>query len=229
MVGNMLINHLFYADDLCIFSPSSKGLQILLNTCFDCGLEWDIRFNEKKCKIMVFKSNKFRNIPVPRFFIGGKKLDECTSYKYLGHFITNDRKDHVDISRQCKYIYAKGNTLIRNFGKCSDFVKVTLFKAFCTSLYTAQLWCDYTQSALNKLKVAYHSILKQMLNYPRYMSNSMVFVHHGAPTFQELVRKYVYSFRNRMSFSSNEIIMTIMNSGLTLKSRLMKHWEKILY
>ena len=61
------------------------------------------------------------------------------------------------------------------------------------------------------------------------MSNSMVFVHHGAPTFQELVRKYVYSFRNRMSFSSNEIIMTIMNSGLTLTSRLMKHWEKILY
>ena len=72
MVGNMLINHLFYADDLCIFSPSSNGLQILLNTCFDYGLGWDIRFNEKKCEIMVFKSNKFRNVPVPRFFIGGK-------------------------------------------------------------------------------------------------------------------------------------------------------------
>ena len=33
MVGNILVNHLMYAEDLAIFSPSSTGLQEMLNIC----------------------------------------------------------------------------------------------------------------------------------------------------------------------------------------------------
>ena len=61
-VKDVIINHLFYADDLCIFSPSSKGLQILLDICHKCASELDIMFNKSKCKIMVFKGTNDRNI-----------------------------------------------------------------------------------------------------------------------------------------------------------------------
>ena len=78
-VKSILINHLFYADDLCIFCPSSRGLQKLLNICFDCGSELNIVFNETKCKIMVFKAHTFRKcyVPVPDFYLGSHKLKEC--------------------------------------------------------------------------------------------------------------------------------------------------------
>ena len=32
-VGSSLLNHLMFADDLCVFSPSVKGLQKLVNVC----------------------------------------------------------------------------------------------------------------------------------------------------------------------------------------------------
>ncbi len=38
MIGNTLVNHIMYADDLVVFSPSSAGLQQLLNLCSDYGL-----------------------------------------------------------------------------------------------------------------------------------------------------------------------------------------------
>ena len=35
-VGNMVVSHLMFADDICVFSPSINGLQCLLNMCGDC-------------------------------------------------------------------------------------------------------------------------------------------------------------------------------------------------
>ena len=42
MVGNQLINHLMYADDLIIMSPYSAGLQQLLRVRTKFGLEFEV-------------------------------------------------------------------------------------------------------------------------------------------------------------------------------------------
>ena len=63
--------------------------------------------------------------------MGSVSLDKSTSYKYFGHFITNDLKDNMDIMRQCRSIYAKGNSLIRTFYQCSVEVKAMLFSMIC--------------------------------------------------------------------------------------------------
>ena len=48
LIGNILINHLMYADDLAILSPSSAGFQQLLNICSDYGMKYDVQYNAKK-------------------------------------------------------------------------------------------------------------------------------------------------------------------------------------
>ncbi len=52
MIGNTLVNHIMYADDLVVFSPSSAGLQQLLTLCSDYGLEHDILYNPDKSVVM---------------------------------------------------------------------------------------------------------------------------------------------------------------------------------
>ena len=39
VVGSILVNHLMYADDLVIVSPSSTGLQSLLQICSNYGVD----------------------------------------------------------------------------------------------------------------------------------------------------------------------------------------------
>ena len=44
-VGGVMINHLMYADDMVIISPSAKGLQRLVDICAVYGQIHDILFN----------------------------------------------------------------------------------------------------------------------------------------------------------------------------------------
>ena len=55
---------------------------------------------------------------------------------------------------------------------CSDHVKCrpTLFRSFCTSLYTCQLWCIYKSEIIRKLYVAYNNVFRLLCNEPRYCS-----------------------------------------------------------
>ncbi len=64
-VGDLLINHLMYADDLIIFSPCSAGLQQLLRICTQYGADFDIKYNAKKSKIMIVRSREDRQSTFP--------------------------------------------------------------------------------------------------------------------------------------------------------------------
>ena len=58
--GGKFVNHVIYADDLCVISLSSSGLPSFLNICTDYCQLHDITFNAKKSVCMFFRhsSNK---------------------------------------------------------------------------------------------------------------------------------------------------------------------------
>ena len=132
-MGTELINNLMYADDLVILAPSHVGLSMLFGLWFRT-LEHDIKFYSAKSNIMIFCCKKFKDIHVPRFEFNNNILPRVNQCKYLGHVITDDLKDDNDIARPYKRMYAQGNALIRKLYMCSDHVKCTLFRSFCTSL-----------------------------------------------------------------------------------------------
>ena len=47
-LNGVRFNHLMYADDLVIFSPTNSGLQTLVNICAEYGSRHDISFNPLK-------------------------------------------------------------------------------------------------------------------------------------------------------------------------------------
>ena len=59
-VGNMVVNHLMFADDICVFSPSISGLQCLLNICGDYAAEHEIIFNRNKTIGVLFCPKKYK-------------------------------------------------------------------------------------------------------------------------------------------------------------------------
>ena len=55
-MGGRMINHLMYAGDVVILSPSAKGLQRLINICAAYGDSNDIKFNHAKTVRMYLPS-----------------------------------------------------------------------------------------------------------------------------------------------------------------------------
>ena len=182
MVGNQLINHLMYADDLISMSPYSAGLQQLLRVYTKYGLQFDIKFNPKKSVIMTARTKEDQKLKFPYFYLSEQELDIVTKVKYLGHTIRNDLNDDDDIQCQC-YKYAQTNMLARKFHMCTE-VKTALFK------------------------VEYNA-LRIMLKYPRWESSSKMFVNCNVPTFQALLRNFIYTFMCRLIESRNGIIMCL--------------------
>jgi hypothetical protein len=147
-IGHKVVNHLMYADDLVLFASSATGLQILINECQVYGSTHDIKYNSTKSAVMVIKNKYLKGVSNPNFYLDNELVKNVDHIRYLGHVISANTKDDMDIMRQCRSLYIQCNVLVRKFHMCSDRVKKTLFTASCYPLYTTQLWRHYSTSVL---------------------------------------------------------------------------------
>ena len=129
-IGRKIVNHLSYADDLCLICLSSAGMQKLLNVCSKYATEHSLSYNANKSYSLCFKATTL-------------KFD-------LGITISVKNCD-LDLKRQMRKCYANGNMLLRKFVKCSPDVKCYLFKTYCCNLYCAPFWYDSTKAAMKNL------------------------------------------------------------------------------
>ena len=66
-------------------------------------------------------------------------------------------------------------------------------------MYTAFLWCDFTQRKYRQLEVAYNNVFRRFLGYDKYCSASSMFVENRTDGFDARIRKLVYGFRERLA------------------------------
>ena len=55
-IGGQLLNHLCYADDMCLISISSSGMQQLLNVCDSFTIEHSLLYNGTKSYSLVLSA-----------------------------------------------------------------------------------------------------------------------------------------------------------------------------
>ena len=87
-------------------------------------------------------------------------------------------------------------------------------------MYCSSMWFDSTVTAMRKLKIAYNNGLRRILNLPKYNSASEMFVNLNIPSFDELLRKFVYSFKSRIQDSCNSLANGIVKSSVPLFSKI---------
>ena len=174
----------------------------------------------KKCIQLLFLVQKFKS---------GKVLNVKSSHKYLGVFIHDGLKDDTDINRELRGIYARGNVLIKIFILCTESVKMKLFKSYCNSFYSSQLWCNFNQSSIKKLHVAYNNVFHKLMRLETGVSISAEFVKSSVDGFRAVIRKLIHNFRCRVLNSNNILVQCISNSVYFLSSKLNSHWTKELF
>ena len=228
-INGKTINHLMYADDTCILAPCPSALRKLLNICTVYAASNDILFNETKTKCMCFKPKCFRNLCIPKISFKGEDLDFVDHHKYLGIIISDDLTDLRDIKRYTKGLYGRGNMLVQLFKNCSDVVKNFLFRTYCSSIYGCMLWCSFNAADIKKARVAYNDIYRSLHGIKRGESISQIYVYNNIDSFNVLMRKYVYAFRERLLKSCNSMIYACVNNMFFINSPLSLKWRELLY
>ena len=133
-IDNVCVNHVMYADDICLMAQSHAALQKLINICYDFSIQNNLSFNSTKSFCMVFKPRLY-NLLCPTFYMNTEILDYAANIKYLGFTFSSDKKDDNDMLRQMRVFYTKANRLLRLFHCCSTDVKLALFLSYCACFY----------------------------------------------------------------------------------------------
>lgn len=82
-----------------------------------------------------------------------------------------------------------------------------LFRAFCSSLYTAHLWMSYKKASYKKLIVAYNDALRLLLEKPRWTSATELFVSSRIGTLHAELRNLMFKRMCRLNVSENLIVL----------------------
>ena len=99
-IGGHLINHLCYADDLCLISLSSAGIQSLLDICNSYAIEHVLTYNSNKSYSLCFKP-KHLKFARPCFYLNRLEIPRVDQCKYLGIMICTKNCD-IDLKRQMR-------------------------------------------------------------------------------------------------------------------------------
>ena len=87
-------------------------------------------FNTKKSVCMFVKSKKFKDLVPPEFLLDDNVLKYLLKDKYFGFIMSNDCKSDLDMKRQMRSIYGRGNIIISSFKHCTVPVKTQLLKLY---------------------------------------------------------------------------------------------------
>lgn len=197
---------------MVLLSASICGLRRLIATCEDYAATHGLVYNIKKSQYMVFEAGGARCPDyVPPICLNSVPLDRVDQFKYLGHIVTADLRDHADLERERRALSKRANMLARRFARCSDGVKITLFRAYCTSMYTCSLWANYSQKSYSTLRVQFNNAFRAVLGLPRYCSASGMFAWARTDCFHATMRKRCASLVRRVRASSNTVLSMIAN------------------
>ena len=104
-IVEVLLNHLMFADDICVFCPSVRGLQSILDVCQAYARSHEIIFNCSKTVCITSKAKTAKRTVIQLLTLSVLTVKSVSHYKYLGIALDIDFSDDKDIQRQVQYQY----------------------------------------------------------------------------------------------------------------------------
>jgi len=106
-IGEALLNHLMFADDLCVFCPRVRWLQRILDVCQAYAQSHGIIFSCNKTVCMTFQVKRAKSKATPVLKLGGQYVKSVDQYKYQGILLDTELSDDKDIHRQLRYQFVQ--------------------------------------------------------------------------------------------------------------------------
>ena len=159
----------------------------------------------------------------------GDQVKQVDSVKYLGHFLTCELSDDIDIRRQCRVLNVRGNILSRKVHMCSVPVKLLSSLIRTVRHYIHHICGGIIRKCLSLNCTLHIIILKRNIGLSKYESTSATCAYTNTQCCQSTIRNRIFKFVCRLNKSDNALIKAVLASSVMYSSRIRSHWRRLLY
>ena len=133
-VMGLFLACLFFADDLCLISPTRSVMQNLLDMCNDYCSKFNLTFNASKSKTLIF--GKAPGPYIKPLMINGCDVDIVSEWKYLGTTVISNKTLSFSAKNELRSFYASFNSLSSPKIRLNEVTLMALLYATCVPIIT---------------------------------------------------------------------------------------------
>ena len=137
---------------MVLLAPCASALRSMLNICSSFAVSHKLEFNSMKTQLMCFHCPSVYQITAD-IYPNNIKLSFVSHVKHLGHILSSNLDDTLDIQRAVKDLNSKANNLLCTFYSLDPLIKTFLLRSYCLSLYGCCLW-SLNLSSINVIEIA---------------------------------------------------------------------------
>ena len=217
LYNDTLINSIFWADDLLLFSESEEGLNSILKQVNEHSLKNRLKINFDKTKCMIF--NKTGRLLRNMFHIGDEKLENVRSYKYLGLVFTpsGEIKSALDDlrARALKAYMSMKDKLgicFKEYPADTIYLFDTLVKPVL--LYGSDFWGCLSLPKNNPIENLHLMFCKHLLGVQKHTTTDGVLLELGRVPLQLNAKKAaVKNWERLRTGKANTIVLASANNA----------------
>ena len=212
-IVNYRVNVLGYADDLSLFAPTRKGLQILIDVVINLSNKLCLTINARKTQYIVFiYDRRLRNLDY-HVSIDDENIERVFTCKYLGVCLNDDLSLDSDVNKCCKVFLGQFNSMYYKFNFVNTDQLLYLFNSYCMSFYGLELWSGglHRLRMFDSISISYHKALKRIVGLSPYHNNHDAAAMSGSLLFKHLLASRIVSFLFKLVFNSSPCMMYLKN------------------
>ena len=185
---------LFYADDLCLLSPTRSAMQEMLCICQEYCSEFCLTFNIKKSKILLF--GKAKTDQISPLVLNDKPLEFVTQWRYLGVNVVAASKLSFSGRPALASFYRAVNSILSVIRKPDELVLMNLL--FLPILSYGAETVEFSAAEMRDCNTAINDAIRKIYSYQRWESTRFLRQTLGFPNIYE-----IFCRRSRIFLTGN--------------------------
>ena len=198
---------LFFADDLCLISPTRSAMQEMLDLCHEYCTEINLTFNTKKSKTLIFGNPR----PVTKpLVLNGNEIEIVTEWRYLGTTIVAGKSFSFSAKSELRAFYCSTNSLLSAKIKPNESVLMSLLFTICvpTITYASEVK-EFSNSEMHSCHVAMNDAIRRIFGYNRWESIRTLRQSLGFHDIYDSFQRRRMKFKEGNAAHANRVIRAV--------------------
>ena len=195
---------IMFADDLCLITPTRESMQQMLDVCREYCSEFNLSFNAKKSKTMLFGNQRNSVKPLS---LDGTTIDIVSEWRYLGTTIVAGKELSFSARSELRSFYCSVNSLLSAQRMPNEAVQMNLLYTMCVPIITyASEVKSYKYVDMHACHVALNDAIRRIFGYNRWESIRSLRTSFGYNDLYHIFHQRGERFGRQSQKHDNEVV-----------------------